>query len=129
MIRQRGFTLMEILVAFVVMTLSLGVILNILSLAMRTTQSADQKQQALLLAESALAKLQADPALTAGRYRSESGTALVWQAEVTEWSFPDQDVATRYPLLPLQVTVSVLQENGDAPLLTLSALKLANEVQ
>lgn len=125
--RQRGFTLMEVLVAFVVMTLSLGVILNILSLAMRTTRSADLQQQALLLAESAFAQLQADPALAPGRYHGASDTPLVWQAEVTEWNFPDQDQAISYALNPLYLTVSILREKDDTPLLTLSALKLSGE--
>ena len=82
---QRGFTLLEVLVAFVVFTITLGVLLNIFSLAIRTTQTAQDQQKAVLLAESKLAELDAGLTLRPGVERGEFDDRFGWETRIEEF--------------------------------------------
>jgi general secretion pathway protein I len=54
---HRGFTLIEVLVAFSILSLSLSVMFAILSSGSRTTQISDEYSRAVVLAESKLDEL------------------------------------------------------------------------
>ena len=67
--RQRGFSLLEILVAFVILALSLGVLMQIYSDAMRNADLARDQTRATEIAQSLLAsgdKLATEPTETEG---------------------------------------------------------------
>jgi general secretion pathway protein I len=123
--RQGGFTLLEVLVAFVVLALSLGVILQIFSLTMRTTDSASARQQALLLAESRMAELSAHNELRSGRDQGRIDDRFDWTSKVERFEFPDQDPALESLWVPYKVDVTV-HWNGNQEL-TLTTLRLVNE--
>lgn len=80
-----GFTLLEVLVAFAVLTISLGVLLNIFSLTIRTTQAALDQQKAVLLAESKLAELDAAFTLRPGTERDQADERFAWETRVEEF--------------------------------------------
>ncbi|WP_107852366.1 type IV pilus modification PilV family protein [Oceanimonas marisflavi] len=82
---QKGFTLLEVLVAFAVLTITLGVLLNIFSLAIRTTQIAQEQQKAVLLAESKLAELDAGVTLRPGVERGDFDERFEWETRVEEF--------------------------------------------
>ena len=82
---QKGFTLLEVLVAFAVLTITLGVLLNIFSLAIRTTQTAQDQQKAVLLAESKLAELDAGFTLRPGVERGDFDERFEWETRVEEF--------------------------------------------
>jgi general secretion pathway protein I len=54
--RENGFSLLEILVAFAILALSIGVLLNIFSRGLRTAIVAEEYQQALAIAEAQMAR-------------------------------------------------------------------------
>ncbi|WP_375056550.1 prepilin-type N-terminal cleavage/methylation domain-containing protein [Zobellella sp. DQSA1] len=83
--RQSGFSLLEVLVAFAVLTVTLGVLLNIFSLAIRTTQAAQEQQKAMLLAESKLTELDAGSRLRPGREQGWFDDNYWWETRVEEF--------------------------------------------
>lgn len=131
MIRSRryagGFTLIEVLVAFIVLAMSLGVIMNIFSLSMRTTATAESKQYALLLAESKMDELTGEPEVSAGRSAGEFDDTYSWKARIEPWEFPDQDPVTVYPFTPYLVEVTVQWGESEAQELMISAIHLVSE--
>ena len=85
--KQTGFSLLEVLVAFVVLTLVLSVLMQIFSGGIRNTKRAGHHQQAILLAKSKLAGVGIETPLylgeTAGRFDSQ----YQWRLSI----YPHQD--------------------------------------
>ncbi|GGO80152.1 hypothetical protein GCM10011348_16220 [Marinobacterium nitratireducens] len=123
--RQEGFTLLEVLVAFLILSLALGVILQIFSLAMRTTGSATAKQQALLLAESRMAELTSMQEIGSGRDEGRFDDRFSWVSHIERYEFPDQQVDFETFLVPYRIDVTVEWDRNQE--LTLSTLRLVNE--
>lgn len=87
---ERGFTLLEVLVAFVLLSMMLGVLLNLNSLALETTTRAADRQLALMLAQSeldrVLAKAELQLGRDSGRFQDER---FAWEVRVRRFEFPD----------------------------------------
>lgn len=120
--REKGFSLLEVLVAFVVLSLSLGIILQIFSLSTRTTRTSEVYQQALLVAESKMAELLAQQFIEPGRDdgwfddRVHDGVMLdmQWQTEVSAYEFPDDPPVDNPVLQPYLIEVSVSWGDTDS---------------
>ena len=82
--RSRGFTLLELLVAFVILALSLGVLLGIFSAGLRNTGMAADYTRAVALAESRLAELGVTSPLAPGSTEGIHGERFRWRSEVVE---------------------------------------------
>jgi general secretion pathway protein I len=82
--RQAGFSLLEILVAFVILSLSIGVIMRVFSTGMRNIDTAERHTRATLLAENVLSGLGEETALSAGELSGEDGRGYRWRARVSE---------------------------------------------
>ncbi|MBM7456043.1 general secretion pathway protein I [Oceanisphaera litoralis] len=106
MTRNQGFSLLEVLVAFTILTITLGVLLNIFSLAIRTTQSAQQQQKAMLLAESKLNELYAGTTLQPGRERGWLDDRYWWETRVEEFDTREL-MDNQSMLLPYRLSVVV----------------------
>ncbi|WP_298718568.1 prepilin-type N-terminal cleavage/methylation domain-containing protein [uncultured Oceanisphaera sp.] len=104
--RQQGFSLLEVLVAFTILTITLGVLLNIFSLAIRTTQSAQQQQKAMLLAESKLTELYAGTTLQPGREQGWFDDHYWWETRIEEFDTRAL-MDNQSMLLPYQLSVIV----------------------
>jgi general secretion pathway protein I len=122
---QQGFTLLEVLVAFVILALSLGVILQIFSLTMRTTDSASVRQQALLLAESRLAELSTLNELRSGRDGGRIDARFDWTSQVERFEFPGQDPGLDTLQVPYKIDVWVHWDGNQR--LGLTTLRLVTE--
>jgi general secretion pathway protein I len=79
----RGFTLLEVLIAFMIAGIALSVLLGMELTGLRATRTAARHEQALSRARSHLAlAVHADP-LTQGDWRGDDGSGFVWHLTVT----------------------------------------------
>jgi len=125
--RQSGFSLLEILVAFVILSLSLGVIMRLFSTSLRNIATAEHSTHAVVVAESALASLGVDTPLTEGGASGDDGQGYRWEAQVSR--YVDTAAVLENPAAPVlyQIDLSVTREQDaeHKPVLTLTTLRLA----
>ena len=89
MTRQAGYTLIEVLVAFVVLALALTFLLGTLSGATRQVRWSADAGRAALHAQSLLAEIGVGEALQPGRDEGELEDGRYrWQLEVAPWTDP-----------------------------------------
>lgn len=124
--RQRGFSLLEILVAFSVLALSLGVLMQIYGGAARNADLALNQMRALQLAQSLLAGASVVSPLAAGNKSGVTEDGLRWELGVAEIDTAPLTggMSSQGPALPLalwQLTATVSWggeiggESGGAP--------------
>jgi general secretion pathway protein I len=87
-----GFSLLEILVAFVIMAMALGVIMRVFSGSLNNVEAARRHAQAVLIAESRLAALGVETPLTDGETHGELAGDYRWRSRV--WRQADSGAAT-----------------------------------
>ncbi len=131
---QRGFALVEILVAFAILAIGLGAISTGIAVAMRSDGRTQTTRVALRLAQSRLETAGIVRPLAVGRsegltmpnYRwRETISAVQWRAapqRPPEAGKPEQKAATA-PLTPFWVEIEVVAADGAVA--RLAALKLA----
>ncbi len=78
----RGFSLLEVLVAFIVLSLSLGVLMRIFSGGLGNIGEAEHYSRAVAIAESRLAAMGVESPLTEGESSGEEGNGYKWQTSV-----------------------------------------------
>lgn len=88
--RQTGFSLLEILVAFAILALSLSVLLQIFSQATTGTVLNEGYARAVTLAEARLAAVGADIPLAPGVYSGEPDDGFGWQINIDPYEAQDQ---------------------------------------
>lgn len=117
---QRGFSLLEIMVAFSIMALSLGLLYRITGSSARQVGSVQQHEQAMALAASVLGTVHAVP--ESGIARSEEAAGYEWTIATRPW--PTQhDAQGGVPRLhEVEVTVS-WQDGERAREFTLTTLR------
>ena len=98
--KSRGMTLIEVLVAFVVLSMTLAVIMQIFSGGMRNARLAGAYSYALILAESQLAAAGVEQPLSVGQSSGQTGPDLTWRTTVE--LFDDGGAAERL-LLPTRL--------------------------
>ena len=116
--RQRGFTLLEVLVAFAVLAVALGVAFEIFSTGLRGAQSADVLTRAVLVAESKLALVGSEIELTLGETQGETDDGMQWRIDIREQPPQEgEDERVETPSLPLlrDIVVTVSWEDAAGP--------------
>jgi len=130
--RQQGFSLLEVLVAFAILSMTLGIILQILSVSATTTYRADIQQQAMLLAENKMAEILTEPVLEQGHQQSRdngSSQLLRWETEISEFQFPDEtETFSDSTLIPYKISVIVRQQDSGLTLFRLTTIRLVREL-
>lgn len=83
--RQRGFSLLEVLVAFAILSLTLGALLQVFATALRNTALAEEYTQAILHGESMLAVLDTRQPLSEGIEEGQIDDTYAWRLSLTPW--------------------------------------------
>lgn len=112
---EDGFSLLEVLVAFTILSLSLGVILQIFGTGLRGATVAKDYTRATQLAQSKLAVVTLERPLTkktkTGKFDEHS--QFRWQAKVVPYRDPTLEGRLQKPTLrPFKVTVAVHWQQG-----------------
>lgn len=110
MTTQRGFSLLEMLVAFAIMALSLGLIYRVAGSNAAQVGALSQRQESLWLAESLLAEHAYVPA--SGWNETGSSAGLHWQAQSQIYD-SGIDSPQAVPLHSIELTIS--WDNGAQP--------------
>jgi general secretion pathway protein I len=122
--RQSGFSLLEVLVAFSILALALGVLLQAFSTGVRGVTQSGLYSRAMLLAESKLAQAGRDEALYEGEHSGEFDDIFRWRVAVIPYEAEDMD-PRKLSLDPVAVTVEVEWDEGDrTPRIALTGLRL-----
>jgi general secretion pathway protein I len=100
---QRGFTLLEVLVAFVIAALALGVLFNAASGGLRGAHLASHVEQAVARARSRLAAIGHGAPLVTSTRSGDDGGGFRWQERIAPVAALANPAATLYDVV---VTIS-----------------------
>ncbi len=105
---QAGFSLLEILVAFVVMGLVVGTLLQVFGSGMRSAALSDEYSFAVQVAESRLQAVGTEIPVEAGNVSgTEEGTPYQWVVSMQPVELDDDQDEFSLSVKPFQVTVVV----------------------
>jgi len=124
-----GFSLLELLVAFVILALTLSVMMRIFSGGLRNVGLADDYSRATLLAESRLAELGVQP--VEGEAEGEFDQKFRWRSTIRPWvEDADAQAQEAQPLpvrlMEIEVKVAWGEQGGKLREVSLSTLQLAS---
>ena len=110
--RSRGYTLIEVLVAFVIMAMALTVLLKIFSAGVRNVAVSSDYAKAVLIAESRIATAGIDDTLAPGETDGIEKGRFRWTRVVTDYEPTSNYHSTVKGLGAYHVTVRVSWPNG-----------------
>lgn len=124
---QKGFSLLEILVAFSILAISLGILLNIFSGGLRTAILSEDYVNAITLSESLLSRMGTEFALEPGEQSGDYDEKYSWTVQVEPF-FIEQLPEQENPQHQLySIHVAVFWGDGDQQRsMELDTLRLAN---
>ena len=128
--RQQGFSLIEVLVAFMILALSLTVVFRIFSGGLRNVALAEDYAHAVMVAESQLATVGVSEPLALGVSTGEWDERFRWERVIEVYRPWEQDKELTVKMQPYRVTVSVDWEHaGRTRQVSLSSVRLKTEEQ
>lgn len=131
---NRGFSLLEVLVAFVMLALILGTSMQIFSGGLRNISRVDEYQQAILLGQNKLASIGIETPLKISESNGEFNDIYRWQLSIRPYlTAPTQTTdqagvpAPTLPISLLEVEIQIFWNNNNQPRsANLKTLRLAN---
>ena len=129
--KNQGFSLLEILVAFSILTVSLGIVLKIFSTGITTAQVTGDYTTAVQIAKNLLDKTGNESPLKAGEITGSENKLYQWRVTVSPKTFttPELDLHD-LPVALFDVTARVWwsgENKSDARVVELHTLKLATK--
>lgn len=100
--KQAGFTLLEILVAFVMLALVGGALLQLFQGGLKNLTASENHSRVALLTESTLSQLRADPDLSPGERDGELEPGYRYQLQLTSF---EEDGEVQADLLLADLTI------------------------
>jgi general secretion pathway protein I len=128
--KQQGFSLLEILIAFSILALSLGILLKIFSAGVNTALVAEDYTAAVQIAESLMAKTGVETPLQANQASGLENEKYHWLVEVSPFEFNPENVDTTAItaiLFKVKVIVSWGDDNTNDRQVELTTLKLTRK--
>ena len=128
--KQQGFSLLEILIAFSILALSLGILLKIFSAGVNTALVAEDYSAAVQIAESLMAKTGVETPLQANQASGLENEKYHWLVEVSPFEFNPENVDTTAItaiLFKVKVIVSWGDDNTNDRQVELTTLKLTRK--
>ncbi len=123
--RQAGFSLLEVLVALVVVALTVGTAIRVYGQAADSAARGERALQALMAAQSLLSAHGATIPLKSGASQGRMEPGLRWRSVVSPYDGLGRERTRRLPVKPFTVAVTVSWGDAKAQSLTLQALKIA----
>ncbi len=121
-------TLIEVLVAFVVLSLTMAVIMQIFSGGMRNARLSESYSRAVFLAESRLSAIGVEHPLAAGEEVGQVGADLLWRVTVSPYDDGGASDRLVMPVRLYQVRVRVnWSEEGRQRQVELASLRLGSK--
>ena len=105
--RQSGFSLLEVLVAFAILSMSLGVLYQAFSNSLRNVGASGR---AMIIAEARLAEAMADVPINEGSDQGEVDDRYQWKLTVQRYEYDDEGITSQFT--PYQVQVVVTWQDG-----------------
>jgi len=110
-----GFTLIEVIVAFIIASISLAVLYQSFSESLNATSRVSEKMNALKFIQSKIASLGIDHPIQQGETSGVSEEGFFWSLEASPFTeVADQSPPSASPTM-LYVKVNVTTETPDAP--------------
>ena len=128
--KQKGFSLLEILIAFSILAISLGILLKIFSAGINTAVVSEDYTAAVQIAESLMAKTGLESPLQAGEDSGTENEKYEWHVLVTPYLFnPDNidEMTITTTLFKVKVIVNWDIEKTKGRQIELTTLKLVNK--
>lgn len=123
--RQGGFSLLETLVAFSVLAISLGTLLRVFGGGGQAALLTDEYARGLIVAESMLASLGTEIELTEGRQRGVVAGLFRWQVDVSPLPLQTGNLSNiNFPSLPYWVEVSASWGTAEPRTIRLGTIRL-----
>lgn len=131
MVNERGFSLLEILIAFSILAVSLGILLKIFSTGVTTARVADDYTNAVQIGNNLIAKTGVETPLKISETLGIENEFYHWRIRVKPKKFMSPELDLRdLPIELFDVNVLVWwgdDEKTDDRVLELSTLKLATK--
>jgi len=127
---QQGFSLLEILIAFSILAVSLGILLKIFSAGVNTAAVAEDYTVAVQLGESLMVRAGVETPLQAGEVSGRDNDKYSWEIVVSPYPFSPDDIdilKLKTELFKVDVIVSWDDAAGKGRKLELTTLKLRNK--
>ncbi|MBK1644995.1 general secretion pathway protein GspH [Thiocapsa imhoffii] len=123
--RERGFSLLEVLVAFAILAISLGVLMQIFTQASRATLISSQYSRAASLVESKLNAVGDEIPLEEGVVTGDPEGGIHWEIVIQSVELDELFGSEAAPITPFRVTATALWQDGaQVRRVTLSTLRL-----
>lgn len=120
----RGFTLIEVLVAFLILAFSLGALFSLFSGSLQSVRLGEDYAHAMALAREQLSRIDADGIAGQGIEAGETEDGYRWQMEFAPLPEPTARSGSG-DIEPLAVTVTVTWGARENRSLSLSTIRLA----